>query len=54
MAGWTNFAVVIGTATAALLGLLFVAVSIRAEPIRRSDVLRNRSAETVAFVAHQS
>jgi hypothetical protein len=50
VAGWTDFAVVIGAATAALLGLLFVAVSIRAEPIRRSDALRNRSAETVALL----
>jgi hypothetical protein len=29
LSGWTDFAVVIGAATAALLGLLFVAVSIR-------------------------
>jgi hypothetical protein len=47
--GWTDFGVVVGSASAALLGLLFVAVSIRAEPIRRSSELRNRAAETMAL-----
>jgi hypothetical protein len=37
-----------GAATAALLGLLFVAVSIRVETIARSAELRNRSAQTMA------
>ena len=39
-----------GGATGALLGLLFVAVSIRAEPIGRSNELRNRSAQTMALL----
>lgn len=39
-----------GGATGALLGLLFVAVSIRAEPISRSSELRNRSAQTMALL----
>ena len=38
-----------GAATAALLGLLFVAVSIRVEPIARSAELRNRSAQTLTL-----
>jgi hypothetical protein len=33
LSGWGDFAVVMGAATAALLGLLFVAVSIRVETI---------------------
>ena len=41
---------VMGSASAALLGLLFVAVSIRAEPIARSNELRNRAAETMALL----
>ena len=36
--------------TAALLGLLFVAVSIRVETIARSAELRNRSAQTLALL----
>jgi hypothetical protein len=47
---WSDFAVVIGAATASLLGLLFVAVSVRAEPIARSAELRNRSAQTMALL----
>jgi len=43
--GWGEFAVVMGAATAALLGLLFVAVSIRVEIIAKSAELRNRSAQ---------
>lgn len=50
MSGWDNFGVVAGAATAALLGLLFVAVSIRIEPIARSKELRNRAAETMALL----
>jgi hypothetical protein len=50
LAGWADFAVVIGAATAALLGLLFVAVSIRVEPIARSSELRNRSAQTMTLL----
>jgi hypothetical protein len=42
----SDFATVTGAATAALLGLLFVAVSIRVETIAKSAELRNRSAQT--------
>src|SRR5262245_21998536 len=48
--GWTDFAVVMGAATAALLGLLFVAVSIRVETIAKSAELRNRSAQTLTLL----
>jgi hypothetical protein len=41
---------VIGAATAALLGLLFVAVSMRVEPIARSSELVNRSAQTMTLL----
>jgi hypothetical protein len=41
--------VVVGAATAALLGLLFVAVSIRVEPIAKSAELRDRSAQTLTL-----
>jgi hypothetical protein len=47
---WGDFAVVIGAATAALLGLLFVAVSIRVEAIAASAELRNRSAQTLTLL----
>jgi hypothetical protein len=47
---WNSFAVVVGSGTAALLGLLFVAVSIRVETIARSAELRNRSAQTLALL----
>lgn len=50
MSGWTDFAVVVGAATAALLGLLFVAVSIRIETIAKSAELRNRSAQTLTLL----
>ena len=50
LSGWGDFGLVVGGATAALLGLLFVAVSIRVEAIARSNVLRNRSAETMALL----
>jgi len=42
--------VVVGAATAALLGLLFVAVSIRVETIAKSAELRNRSAQTLSLL----
>jgi len=46
------FSTVAGGATAALLGLLFVAVSIRVEVIASSVELRNRAAQTgVLFLA---
>jgi hypothetical protein len=50
VSGWGDFAVVIGAATAALLGLLFVAVSIRVEVIAESAELRNRSAQTLTLL----
>ena len=50
MTGWADFAVVLGAATAALLGLLFVAVSIRVEAIAKSAELRNRSAQTLTLL----
>lgn len=50
MSGWGDFAVVMGAATAALLGLFFVAVSIRVEAIARSAELRNRSTQTLTLL----
>ena len=50
MTGWADFAVVLGAATASLLGLLFVAVSIRVEAIAKSAELRNRSAQTLTLL----
>jgi hypothetical protein len=47
LSGWGDFAVVMGAATASLLGLFFVAVSIRVETIARSAELLNRSAGDV-------
>ena len=43
---WGGFAMVAGGAAAALLGLLFVAVSIRVNVIAGSAELRNRAAQT--------
>jgi hypothetical protein len=48
--GWGDFAAVVGAATGALLGLLFVAVSIRVEASSKSPELRNRSAQTLAVL----
>jgi hypothetical protein len=42
--------VVVGAATASLLGLLFVAVSFRVETIAKSAELRNRSAQTLSLL----
>jgi len=50
LSDWTNFAVVVGAATASLLGLLFVAVSIRVETVARSAEVRNRSAQTMTLL----
>jgi hypothetical protein len=44
--GWDTFAVIIGGAAGALVGLLFVAVSIRVTSIAASPELRNRAAQT--------
>jgi hypothetical protein len=49
MQSWDTFAVIVGGAAAALLGLLFVAISIRLTVIERSVELRNRSAETMTL-----
>ncbi|GAA3200149.1 hypothetical protein GCM10017690_33280 [Microbacterium terregens] len=49
MAGWTDFAVITGGASAALVGLLFVAVSVRAEHIAQSKVLRARLAQILTI-----
>jgi uncharacterized membrane-anchored protein len=46
---WSTFAEIAGGASAALLGLLFVAVSIRIGVIARSKELRNRAAQTLAL-----
>jgi hypothetical protein len=50
LSGWTDFAVVMGGACAALLGLLFVAVSLRVDAISRSNELRNRTSQTLALL----
>ena len=47
MQRWDAFATIAGGAAAALTGLLFVAVSIRADYIARSQELRNRAAQTL-------
>jgi hypothetical protein len=44
---WTDFAVIIGGGSAALLGLLFVAISIKADIIRRSGTPRARATQTM-------
>lgn len=49
MESWDTFAVIVGGAAAALLGLLFVAISIRLNVIARSTELRNRSASTMTL-----
>jgi hypothetical protein len=46
---WSTFAEVAGTAAASLIGLLFVAVSIRIDFIARSQELRNRAAQTLSL-----
>jgi hypothetical protein len=46
---WETFAEVTGGAAATLTGLLFVAVSIRADYIARSQELRNRAAQTLCL-----
>ena len=49
MKPWSTFAQVAGTAAASLIGLLFVAVSIRINFIARSQELRNRAAQTLSL-----
>lgn len=46
---WGTFAVITGGAAAALLGLLFVAISIRVDVISRSVALRDRAAQTLVL-----
>jgi hypothetical protein len=47
--GWDTFAVIIGGSAGALVGLLFVSVSIRIEVISASRDFRNRGAETLSL-----
>lgn len=49
VATWDTFAVVCGAAAAALLGLLFVAISIRIDVIAPSVELRNRAGQTLVL-----
>ncbi len=51
MRAWSTFAEVCGTASASLIGLLFVAVSIRIDLIAPSQELRNRAAQTLSLFA---
>jgi hypothetical protein len=46
---WETFAVIAGGAAGALVGLLFVAVSIRVSSIAASAELRNRAAQTLGL-----
>ena len=49
MADWTTFAVLLGGAAGALIGALFVSISIRVETIASSVELRSRAAATLAL-----
>ena len=49
MPGWDTFAVVIGGAAGALIGALFVSVSIRIDIISASPDFRNRGAATLSL-----
>ena len=49
MPGWDTFAVVIGGAAGALIGLLFVSVSIRIDVISASPEFRSRGAATLSL-----
>lgn len=49
MQGWTDFAVVVGGAAAALTGLLFVAVTLRISDVGPSLALRSRAAQTLVL-----
>jgi hypothetical protein len=46
--GWDTFTVVLGGAPGALIGLLFVSVSIRIDVIAASPEFRNRGAATLS------
>jgi uncharacterized protein YhhL (DUF1145 family) len=49
MPGWGDFAVITGGSSAALVGLLFVAVSIRADHVGESRALRSRLAQILTI-----
>ena len=49
MAGWESVAVIVAGAAAALIGALFIAVSINIQVIGRSIELRNRAAQTLVL-----
>lgn len=51
MPGWSDFAVVTGGAAAALMGLLFVAVTLRIDAMTRARDLRSRAAQTLTLFA---
>jgi hypothetical protein len=51
MTDWSDFAVVTGGAAAALMGLLFVAVTLRIDAIARARDLRSRAAQTLTLFA---
>jgi len=51
MLGWDTFTVVIGGTGGALVGLLFVAISIHAAKLGSSADLRNRAAQTLVVFA---
>jgi hypothetical protein len=49
MAGWADVAVIVGGSAGALIGALFVAVSIKIDIIGRSTELRNRAAQALVL-----
>jgi ABC-type transport system involved in cytochrome c biogenesis permease subunit len=51
MPGWDSFAVIVGGVGGALVGLLFVAISIHAKQIAESPSLRCRAAQTLVVFA---
>lgn len=51
MPAWSDFTVVVGGAAAALMGLLFVAVTLRIDAISRAADLRSRAAQTLTLFA---
>lgn len=51
MPGWSDFAVVTGGAAAALMGLLFVAVTLRIDAISHARDLRSRATQTLTLFA---
>lgn len=51
MTAWSDFALVTGGAAAALMGLLFVAVTLRSDAIAAAQDLRSRAAQTLTLFA---